>query len=258
MQQSRSERLFAKSSPFVKRPWLARVVPTCCFVVVWNFVWILKKETFSAPLSFSHCLYGCVRVCVYAWCEWWRACASSYVNAQFSAPLSPLVSGKPVVAQFLNMIAVFLRCLSLSFFLLCVFKWMGSKNPNIRSSLPHLPLSFYQLHLSLSPFLCYVSLAYPHCMCDVRMCRFSYTFYKWIPTCLQSVSEFTCTPTLLLCMQSSLIIETVVWKALLGHYLTLIADFDDFKLPMHVDPILWFITSFWFCEAVLRHSSVLN
>lgn len=76
----------------------------------------------------------------------------SYVNPLFSALFKLLSFGKTSECSVLNMIVVFLRCLSvfLFFFLFCLFKWMGSKNPNIRSLLPHLPLSLYQLHGSLS------------------------------------------------------------------------------------------------------------
>lgn len=57
-----------QSSPLVLnlRPWLTCAVPTCCFAVAWNFVWILQNETLSAPLSCSHCMYMSLCVCVCA------------------------------------------------------------------------------------------------------------------------------------------------------------------------------------------------
>lgn len=47
--------------------WSTCAVPTCCFVVVWIFVWILQKETFSAPpVLFTLYVHECVRACVCA------------------------------------------------------------------------------------------------------------------------------------------------------------------------------------------------
>lgn len=146
---------FTKSTPFVMkcRPWLSCTVPWCCFVVVWNFVWILQKERFSAPLPFSHCLNVhncvCLRVCI----MWemvntrlrWRHLG---VDPLFSAPLS---FGKTSECSAFKHQCGFSQVSVCLFSSLC-FKWMGSKNPNIRSSLPHLPLSFYQFSLSLSRY----------------------------------------------------------------------------------------------------------
>lgn len=120
---------------------------------------------------FSLC--GCFKLCVNSaernilsplviLCMWVCACMHNVSDGEHVSTLTsilcsqrlwgPLVSGKPVRASFLNMLWFFSGVsVSLSF-LLCVFKWMGSKNPNIRSSLPHLPLSFYQLLISLSLF----------------------------------------------------------------------------------------------------------
>lgn len=131
------------------------VVPTFCFVVVLNFVWILQKETFSVPLCFSHCLYvhECVCACVCV-CIMWVTVSmrSSYVNGVFiffSQRLwAPQFRENQWGLSFKHDCGFSQVSRSLSLFF-SVFKWMGSKNPNIRSSLPHLPLSFYQLHLSL-------------------------------------------------------------------------------------------------------------
>lgn len=149
------------------------------------------------------------------------------VRSLFSAPLSSLVSGKPVTAQFLNLTAVFLRCLCLSC-LLCVFKWMGSKNPNIRSSLPHLPLSFYQIHLSIffSLHLCH-SPIHAIRMCEVQM---RWVFFFTAPMCFQ-LSDL---------------------PAHLEHYMlsVLLSHLDDFKLLWHPHRVVGFFFFFFtvFCH----------
>lgn len=73
------------------------------------------------------------------------------VRLLFSAPLSTLVSGKPLNTKFFfngcgfSQVPVFLIC-----FFFFFFKWMGSKNPNIRFWLPHLPLLSFSLSVFLS------------------------------------------------------------------------------------------------------------
>lgn len=112
-----------------------------------------SAEIFSSPfLFFSHCIcvsvYVCVRVCI----MWVIAFTPALTS------MSPFSFGKTSESWvFLTRLWFFSGVYVSLSLLLCVFKWMGSKNPNIRSPLPHLPLSFYRLYLSLffsSALLC--------------------------------------------------------------------------------------------------------
>lgn len=104
-----------------------------------NFCENSAERKILIPLSFFHTVYICVCACMHNLSDGVHAC--SYVN-------EPLYFRENQwELSFKHDCGFSQVSVSLSF-LLCVFKWMGSKNPNIRSPLPHLPLSFYLLHLS--------------------------------------------------------------------------------------------------------------
>lgn len=91
--------LFTKPSPFVKKSRMRRacVVPPCCFVVVWNSVWILQKETFSAPLSFSHCFYVYEFMCAYMRvCIMWMMLSSMRLLTSIRRSSSVLSVSEPL------------------------------------------------------------------------------------------------------------------------------------------------------------------
>ena len=130
-----------------KCTWILKTLDVWClqFLLICGCMnlCVNSAERNSSPCPFSQTVYTqlCVRTCIM------QAMAFTPLLRQWA----PLVSGKPVRVRFLTWLWFFSGvCLSLSLsFVLCVFKWMGSKNPNIRSPLPHLPLPFYQLHLYL-------------------------------------------------------------------------------------------------------------
>lgn len=149
----------------------------------------------------------CVRACVHNVNDGEHA-PQSDVNA----PLSPLVSGKPVSAQFFKHDCGFSQvslCLSL-FFSVFLNEWAQKT----QTSAPH-----FLLYRFLS--IGFISLSLTLSLWDVQTCWLSYGSYKWIPVYFQSVCALTCTITLLFS-----------WVIII-----LFADLDNSKLLWHVDPI---------------------
>lgn len=115
-----------------------------------------RMKHYQPPVLFTLCTRVCVCVCA---CMH-NASADEHAQALTSMGCATSVLSASELLSFgktKECLAFKHNCgfsqVSLSLF--SVFKWMALENPNIRSSLPHLPLSFYQIHICLSvpPFL---------------------------------------------------------------------------------------------------------